>query len=85
MILMMPAFYKRQPIQDTPYRQLVLERKDGKWTVRLMGGTKWGRESRKKLKVIRANSFGAAREQFDRLFGELEDEGWKVYSPFEPW
>lgn len=82
---MMTAFYKQQPTVDTPYRQLILEHSAGGWRVRLMGGTKWGRSHGQKLKVIPAKSFDAAKKAYDKVFGELQNEGWKPYCPFEPW
>jgi hypothetical protein len=81
---MMNAFYKEKPVQDTPYRQLSIGHKGG-WIVRLAGGTKWGRENTRELKVVSAKSFDEAKELYDKMFKELQDEGWKAYSPYEPW
>jgi hypothetical protein len=81
---MIQAFYKSKPEQDTPYRQLSVSHTDG-WRVRLITGMKWGREDAEELKVINAESFDAAHRIFDRLYKELQAEGWRPYSPYEPW
>lgn len=80
---MMVSFYKQKPNVDTPYRKLVLEQSRG-WQVRLSGGTKWG-EHAEELKVILAKSFEEAVESFNRVYAEVQAEGWKAYSPYEPW
>jgi hypothetical protein len=82
--VMMNAFYKVKPVQDTPYRQLSISYKDG-WKLRLTGGTKWGREDSQELKSIPAQSFDEAKELYDKMFIELQEEGWKAYSPQESW
>lgn len=81
---MMTAFYKQKPTIDTPYRQLLLEH-EGRWQVRLLGGTKWGRQHTEELKLIPAKSFDEAKEFYDKVFRELQDDGWKPYNPFIPW
>jgi len=81
---MITAFYKQKPTMDTPYRELVIQHKNG-WRVRLSGGTKWGRENAKELKVVPARDFEDAKAVFDKIFAELQEEGWKAYSPYEPW
>jgi hypothetical protein len=81
---MMQAFYKTKPTQDTPYRQLSLRRENG-WRVRLTGGNKWGREHAEELKVIPVQTFDEAKEVYDKMFIDLQDEGWKPYSPYEIW
>lgn len=81
---MITVFYKQKPTVDTPYRQLMLEHKPA-WRVRLLGGTKWGPENVQELKVISAKSFDDGKELYDKVFGELQDEGWKPYSPYVPW
>jgi len=81
--ILMNAFYKQSPTADTPYRQLILKQSGG-WRVRLTGGTTWGREHRQELKIFPANSFDDARETYDRIFTELQAEGWEPYGLFEP-
>ena len=81
---MIQAFYKTKPVQDTPYRQLSLTHKDG-WRVRLAGGTKWGRENANELRSESAQTFEEAKELYDKMFKELEQEGWRAYSPYEIW
>jgi hypothetical protein len=81
---MIQAFYKTKPQQDTPYRQLSLSHKDG-WQVRLTGGTKWGRENAEELKVISAKSFDEAQQLYDEMFRQLQDQGWRAYTPYETW
>jgi hypothetical protein len=78
------AFFKQNPIVDTPYRQLMLSQKGG-WKVRLLGGTKWGPKQCREIKVVQAKSFDEAKKAYDKAFGELVDEGWRPYSPFVPW
>ena len=80
---MLQSFFKQKPTGDTPYRELVIERNP--WRVRLSGGTVWGQGYSKEIKVIQAKSFNDAKDAFDKLFRELQDEGWKPYSPCEPW
>ena len=81
---MMQAFYKTKPTQDTPYRQLNLRCEDG-WLLQLIGGTKWGREYAKVLKSGSVQNFDEGRVLYDREFIKLQEEGWKTYSPHEPW
>jgi hypothetical protein len=83
---MMNAFYKAKPTVDTPYRQLVLEYDEkGSWQVRLIGGTKWGRENAQDLKVTPAKSFDDGMDSYNKMFRQLQEEGWKPYNPFIPW
>ena len=79
------AFYKSKPVQDTPYRSLYLHHKDGSWQVRLSGDTKWGRENAQEIELQTAPDFDKAKEIFDGRFSELQEEGWKAYSPQESW
>ena len=51
----------------------------------LTTGQKWGREHAQELKVTPAATFDAAHLLYDKLFKELEDEGWKAYTPHETW
>jgi hypothetical protein len=87
---MLHAFYQTKPVQDTPYRQLSLmhQEDDNKWHVRMTGGTKWGipgREDRTILEDIPVESFDAGKPVYDRLFSELEEKGWRPYTPYETW
>ncbi len=83
---MMNAFYKRKPTEDTPYRQLVLEHdKRGRWQVRLIGGTKWGRENAQDLQVTPAKDFDDGMKSYNEIFHQLQLDGWRPYSPFIPW
>jgi hypothetical protein len=83
---MIQSFYKENPTKvDTPYRELIVEQVGGKWQARLTGGTKWGVPKKTPLKVIKGKRYEDAKEAFDKMFAELQEEGWKAYSPFEPW
>jgi hypothetical protein len=84
MMSMIQAFYKTKPQQDTPYRQLSLTHENG-WRVCLSTGKKWGRENAQELKVTLAASFDEANLLYDTLFEELQNEGWKAYTPHEIW
>jgi len=81
---MIQAFYKSKPERDTPYRELVLKYEDG-WRVQLSAGTRWGRENADELKAIPVSSFEEGKTLFDKLFGELQNDGWRPYSPHEDW
>lgn len=81
---MMQAFYKEKPIQDTPYRQLSRMNEDG-WQVRLFGGTRWGRDHAEELEVVPVPSFHKGKVLYDKKFRELQNDGWRPYSPNEIW
>jgi len=82
---MMAAFYKQEPTNDSPYRQLIILAYEGGWQVRLSGGTQWRPKQSKEFKVILAKSFDDAQKLYDTAYLQLQDEGWKPYSSFEPW
>jgi hypothetical protein len=76
------AFYKTEPRLDTPYRQLSLDNDSGKgWYFRLIAGEKAGREFAQELSSTRVETFDEGREIYDKMYLQLEQEGWKVYSP----
>jgi hypothetical protein len=79
------AFYKQKPTSDSPYRQLMILVYEGGWRVRLSGGGQWRPKQSEELKVIPAKSFDDAQTLFDTAYQQLQDEGWKPYSSFEPW
>jgi hypothetical protein len=83
---MMDAFYKITPTLDTPYRQLTLD-SDGNagWQVRLIGGTKWGRQNTQDLDAVHVLTFDRGREIYYKIYSELQAEGWKVYTPQARW
>jgi hypothetical protein len=81
---MMQAFYQQKPTADTPYRQLLLEYENG-WQVRLLGGTKWGRENAKELRIVKVQDFDAGVPEYDKIFGELRTQGWQPYNPSVSW
>lgn len=81
---MIQSFFKEKPSVDTPYREIVLDYKSG-WRARLLGGTKWGRENAKELRVAKAKDFDDGMREYDRLYKEVQDEGWKPYDPHAPW
>jgi hypothetical protein len=82
---MMQSFYKQKPTVDTPYRQLLIEHNGRNWQVRLLGGTKWGRENAEELKNIPAKDFDEANKFYDKEFVEVQAGGWKAYSPYVSW
>ncbi len=82
---MMDAFYKINPTFDTPYRQLTLERDNKGWQVRLIGGTKWGRENAQDLEKVHVPTFDSGHEIYHKMCFELQSEGWKVYTPQTRW
>ena len=83
--MLLQSFYKQKPSVDTEYRELVILGPKGGLRVRLLGGTWWGPEHSKELRVIQANGFDEAKESFDKVFRQLEKEGWRAYSPYEQW
>ena len=48
-------------------------------------GKKWDREHSQELKVTLAASFDETNLLYDKLFQELQNEGWKAYTPHEIW
>jgi hypothetical protein len=81
---MIQSFYQKRPTVDTPYRELVLEHKN-EWQVRLLGGTKWGRENAEELRVVRIQDFDTGVLEYNKMFSELREQGWKPYSPQVAW
>ncbi len=81
---MIQSFFKEKPTVDTPYREIVLDYKND-WQARVLGGTKWGRENAKELKVVKAKDFDAGMLEYNKLYKEVQDEGWKPYDPHAPW
>jgi hypothetical protein len=79
------AFYKQKPTSDSPYRQLTILAYEGGWRVRLSGGEQWRPKKTEELRMIPAKSFDDAQKFFDTAYQQLQDEGWKPYSSFEPW
>jgi hypothetical protein len=79
------AFYKEKPTSDFPYRQLMIFAYEGGWRVRLSGAEQWRPKKSEELKVISAKGFDDAQKLFDTTYRQLQDEGWKPYSSFEPW
>ena len=77
---MMQSFYQNKPSVDTPYRLLELEHAKG-WQVRLLGGTKWGRENAKELRVVKVQDYDAGVLEYNKIFNELTAQGWKPYTP----
>jgi hypothetical protein len=86
-IICIAAFYKRKPVLDIPYRQLILEQDDTGtgWQVRLLGGTTWGHENEQLLEKFPAAEFTEAEKIYGKKFDELHDAGWKAYSPYISW
>jgi hypothetical protein len=84
---MIQSFYKQNPIKiETPYRELIVEHVDGNWQARLTGGEKmWPVIKPAPLKVTKGKNYEEAKEGFDKMYRELQEEGWIPYSPFEPW
>ena len=82
---MLAAFYKQTPSISSPYRQLIILSREGVWQVRLSGGTQWRPKHSEELKVIPAKSFNDAQNLYDTAYQQLQDQGWKPYSSFEPW
>jgi hypothetical protein len=82
---MIATFYKQKPTSDSPYRRLMILPHEGKWHVRLLGGTQWHPKQSDEMKVIPAKSFDEAQKLYDRVYRQLQDEGWKPYSSSEPW
>ena len=84
--MMIQAFYQSKPVQDTPYRELLLEHEDGKgWHVLLLGGTKWGAKNASTISDILVADFEKAKVEYDRIFEELHDSCWRPYTPYETW
>jgi hypothetical protein len=83
---MIQAFYQSKPVQDTPYRELVLayEKKVG-WHVLLLGGTKWAAKKDSVISGTAVADFGERKAVYDRIFGELCDSDWRPYTPYETW
>jgi hypothetical protein len=81
---MIQSFYQQKPVVDTPYRELELEYANG-WQVRLLGGTKWGREKAEELRVVKVQDFDAGVLEYSKIFGELREQGWKPYNPQVAW
>jgi len=81
----MAAFYKERPMSDSPYRQLIVLPHNGRWLIRLSGGKRWFPKQSEELKVIQAKSFAEVQKLYDTAYRQLQDEGWKPYSSFEPW
>jgi hypothetical protein len=76
------VFYKQEPIVNSPYRELIIERVGDSWQVRLIGGTEWWPDPKPApLKVILAQTFQDAKAIYDEEFLELEAEGWSAYRP----
>jgi hypothetical protein len=84
-ITMMAAFYKQKPTSDSPYRQLIILARGGGWLVRLSGGTHWLPKQSEELKLIPARSYDDAQKLYDTAYRQLQDEGWKPYSSFDPY
>jgi len=83
---MIQAFYQTNPVQDTPYRELVLEHEEGKgWHVLLLGGTKWGARGATTVSDDPVADFDNGKIVFDRIFEELRGHGWRAYTPYETW
>jgi hypothetical protein len=82
---MVAAFYMHTPTSNSPYRQLIILPHEGGWRVRLTGGVRWHPKHSEELKVISAKSFAEAQKLYDTAYRQLQDEGWKPYSSFEPW
>jgi hypothetical protein len=83
-LMMMQAFYQSKPIQDTPYRQLSLDYDEG-WHVQLFGGIKWGAKGKNILQNVPVRDFDEGREVYDKMFVELQNSGWRAYTPYESW
>jgi len=80
-------FYQSKPERDTPYRELVLEH-DGQWGLRvcLFGGTKWRAKGDGTLmKQVLVKSIEAGEVEFNWMFRELCDSGWKPETPYQTW
>jgi uncharacterized protein YecT (DUF1311 family) len=81
---MMQVFYKTNPRQDTPYRELALRRSREAWIVRVTAGTNRGGADANDSSVDTAKTVDEAREVYDKRFTELTDEGWQAYDPHIP-
>lgn len=83
---MIQAFYQSKPERDTPYRQLSLEYDgvDG-WCVLLAGGTKWGAKGMIVMNKILVKDFDDGKEEYDKIYAQLQQARWKPYSPYELW
>jgi hypothetical protein len=82
---MVAAFYMQKPTSDSPYRQLIILPYKRGWRVRLSGGKQWRPKHSEELKVIQADTLADAQKLYDKVYRQLQDEGWKPYSSFEPW
>jgi hypothetical protein len=77
---MQTAFYRQTPGLNTPYRQLALENDPKGWRVRLIEGEKAGREFARDISITPVNSVDEGIEVYNKMFQQLQTEGWKPYS-----
>jgi hypothetical protein len=83
---MIQAFYQSKPVQDTPYRELVLAHDEGKgWHVLLLGGTEWGKGKSTVLRDESVKDFDEGSIVYDNIYEELMAASWKPYAPYETW
>ena len=83
---MIQAFYQTKPERDTPYRELVLKHELGKgWHVLLLAGSKWGAPAPNILSDVPAADFDQGKTEYDNMFRQLHDYGWRPYVPYETW
>jgi hypothetical protein len=83
---MIQAFYQVKPERDTPYRELVLKHDEPKgWRVLLLGGESWGKQASSPISEVAVRDFSEGKTEFDKLFAQLTDTGWRPYSPYEMW
>lgn len=83
---MIQAFYQVKPERDTPYRELLLKHDDEKgWLVILLGGEKWGKDNANALAEVSVRDFDEGKAEYDKVFRQLSESGWRPYSPYEMW
>lgn len=81
---MIQAFYRTEPQRHTPYRELVLKHDVEKgWRVILLAGTEWGAGKSTVESEDSVKDFDDGKTVFDRKFRELQNSGWRPYSPYQ--
>jgi len=81
---MIQAFYQTEPQRYTPYRELVLKHDVGKgWHVLVLAGTEWGAGKSTIDSEDSVKDFDDGKIVYDRKFRELQNSGWRPYSPYQ--
>jgi hypothetical protein len=83
---MMQAFHQSKPERDTHYQQLELAYDEGKgWRVLWLGGTTWGEKGVKVISEVLVKDFDEGKVEYDNLYRQLQEAGWKPYTPYQTW